>query len=270
MEQLVKIKIDTVTLVGVMGMPERATGVVLFAHGSGSSRLSPRNTYVATVLQQAGIGTLLFVLLTSEEDRVYERRFDINLLAKRLVQATDWLASRSEAQGKGLGYFGASTGAAAALQGAARQGTNIKAVVSRGGRPDLAMPFLEKVLAPTLLIVGGLDSDVLELNNLAFNRLAAVKELAVVPGATHLFEEPGTLACAVAIAIKTLVPEGTDFVTVEINLKFLAAVREGVVRAEARAIPQDERKIAGEADVFSGDVKVAQFKAFFIVKKRPD
>jgi len=193
MKQPVRIKLDAVTLEGVLAMPERAKGVVLFAHGSGSSRLSPRNTYVATVLQQAGLGTLLFDLLTREEDRDYERRFDINLLAKRLVQATHWLESSPELQGKGLGYFGASTGAAAALQGAARLGGTIKAVVSRGGRPDLALPFLEMVVAPTLLIVGGLDSEVLELNRQAFKRLSAEKELVVVPGATHLFEEPGTL-----------------------------------------------------------------------------
>lgn len=193
MEQPMKVELAAVTLDGVLAIPERAKGVVLFAHGSGSSRLSPRNAYVATVLQQAGLGTLLFDLLTREEESDYKRRFDINLLAQRLVQATHWLAARPEVQGKGLGYFGASTGAAAALQGAARLGETIKAVVSRGGRPDLAMPFLKMVLAPTLLIVGGLDSDVLELNRQAFTRLAAAKELAVVPGATHLFEEPGTL-----------------------------------------------------------------------------
>ena len=202
MEQPVRITLDEVTLQGVLGMPERAKGVVLFAHGSGSSRLSPRNAYVATVLQQAGIGTLLFDLLTSEEDRVQERRFDINLLAKRLVEATRWLEARPELQGKGLGYFGASTGAAAALQGAARQGKTIKAVVCRGGRPDLAMPFLEMVPAPTLLIVGGLDAEVLELNRQAFARLSAEKELAVVSGATHLFEEPGTLEQVAELAQK--------------------------------------------------------------------
>jgi len=193
MEQLVKVELAAVTLEGVLALPERARGVVLFAHGSGSSRLSPRNAYVATVLQQAGLGTLLFDLLTREEDIDYRRRFDIDLLAERMVEATHWLASRPEVQGKGLGYFGASTGAAAALQGAARLGQTVKAVVSRGGRPDLALPFLAMVQAPTLLIVGGLDSDVLELNRQAFARLSAAKELAVVPGASHLFEEPGTL-----------------------------------------------------------------------------
>lgn len=202
MEQPVRIKLDAVTLEGVLGLPEGAKGVVLFAHGSGSSRLSPRNTYVATVLQQAGIGTLLFDLLTREEDRDYERRFDIDLLAKRLVEATYWLSSRPELQGKGIGYFGASTGAAAALQGAARLGKTIKAVVSRGGRPDLALPFLEAVLAPTLLIVGGLDSQVLDLNRQAFARLPAEKELEVIDGATHLFEEPGALEQVADLAQK--------------------------------------------------------------------
>jgi putative phosphoribosyl transferase len=202
MDQSVKMRIDAVILEGVLALPEKAKGVVLFAHGSGSSRLSPRNTYVATVLQEAGIGTLLFDLLTSEEDRVYERRFDINLLARRLVEATHWLESRPEIQGKALGYFGASTGAAAALQGAALLGKTIKAVVSRGGRPDLAIPFLEMVLAPTLLIVGGLDMQVLQLNRKAFAHLSIEKELAVVPGATHLFEEHGTLEQVANLAQK--------------------------------------------------------------------
>lgn len=193
MEQSVRIKIDEVTLDGTLGLPERAKGVVIFAHGSGSSRLSPRNTSVAMVLQQAGIGTLLFDLLTSEEDRVYERRFDIDLLARRLVGATRWLAARPELEGAAIGYFGASTGAAAALQGAALLGPAVRAVVSRGGRPDLAMPCLEQVLAPTLLIVGERDTEVLHLNRQALTHLAVEKELAVVPGATHLFEEPGTL-----------------------------------------------------------------------------
>lgn len=205
MEKHVKIGIDTVTLDGELGVPDKAKGVVIFAHGSGSSRLSPRNTYVARVLQEAGIGTLLFDLLTKEEDRVYERRFDIDLLARRLTGATNWLTARPESQGMSLGYFGASTGAAAALQGAAQLGAAIKAVVSRGGRPDLAMPFLERVLAPTLLIVGELDGQVLQLNREAFAHLAVEKELSVVPGATHLFEEPGTLEQAAKLAQKWFV-----------------------------------------------------------------
>jgi len=202
MEVPVKIRVDAVMLDGVLGMPEGAKGVVIFAHGSGSSRLSPRNTYVAKVMQEAGIGTLLFDLLTREEDRIYEQRFDIDLLVRRLVGVTRWLAARPELKGAALGYFGASTGAAAALQGAAQLGTAIKAVVSRGGRPDLAMPHLEKVLAPTLLIVGEHDVQVLQLNRQAFAHLAGEKELAVVPGATHLFEEPGTLEQAANLAQK--------------------------------------------------------------------
>ncbi|ABQ25170.1 dienelactone hydrolase family protein [Geotalea uraniireducens] len=200
MEKPVRIEIEAVTLEGVLGLPEQAKGVVIFAHGSGSSRLSPRNTYVARLLQGAGIGTLLFDLLTSEEDRIYEQRFDIGLLARRLAGATQWLAARPELKGMALGYFGASTGAAAALQGAAQLGSAISAVVSRGGRPDLAMPYLPKVLAPTLLIVGELDVEVLQLNRQAFAKLAGEKELAVVPGATHLFEEPGTLEQAAKLA----------------------------------------------------------------------
>ncbi len=193
MEQNMRIKLESVTLDGVLGLPEQAKGMVIFAHGSGSSRLSPRNTYVARVLQQAGIGTLLFDLLTSVEDRDYAQRFDIELLVKRLVGATKWLSKLPELQGMTVGYFGASTGAAAALQGAAELGEAVKAVVSRGGRPDLAMPYLGKVVAPTLLIVGELDQEVLQLNRQAFAQLSVEKELAVVPGATHLFEEPGTL-----------------------------------------------------------------------------
>ena len=193
MERPVKIRIDRVTLDGELGMPEQAKGVVIFAHGSGSSRLSPRNTFVSRILQQAGIGTLLFDLLTLEEDHVSERRFDIDLLARRLVGATRWLMARPEMKGVSYAYFGASTGAAAALQAAALEGAAIKAVVSRGGRPDLAMRYLELVRAPTLLIVGERDRQVLHLNRLALIRLAGEKELSVIPGATHLFEEPGTL-----------------------------------------------------------------------------
>ncbi|HKZ17977.1 MAG TPA: dienelactone hydrolase family protein [Geobacteraceae bacterium] len=200
MEQSVKIKIETVTLEGVLVLPEQAKGMVIFAHGSGSSRFSPRNTYVAGVLQQAGVGTLLFDLLTSEEDRIYEHRFDIDLLARRLVEATLWLRALPELKGAALGYFGSSTGAAAALQGASVLGASIKAVVSRGGRPDLVMQCLEKVLAPTLLIVGQFDRQVLQLNRQAFNRLVAEKELSVVPGATHLFEEPGALELVANLA----------------------------------------------------------------------
>jgi len=193
MKKQVKVKIDAVELDGELVLPDRAKGLVVFAHGSGSSRLSPRNTYVAKVLNEAGVGTLLFDLLTQEEDQSYEQRFDISLLTRRLTGGTSWLREHPETQAMTLGYFGASTGAAAALRGAAEMGAAIKAVVSRGGRPDLAAPFLKRVLSPTLLIVGGLDGVVLHLNRQAFALLNVEKELTVVPGATHLFEEPGTL-----------------------------------------------------------------------------
>ncbi len=179
---------------GTLILPSNPAGVVLFAHGSGSSRHSPRNTHVARVLNGAGVGTLLFDLLTPEEDRTYETRFDIALLTSRLLAATDALSGHPEAVRLPLGYFGASTGAAAALRAAATMGARIAAVVSRGGRPDLAGPdSLARVRAPTLLIVGGRDDVVLELNREAHSQLSCEKALLVVPGATHLFEEPGTL-----------------------------------------------------------------------------
>jgi putative phosphoribosyl transferase len=173
-------------------VPPDAKGIVLFAHGSGSSRLSPRNAYVARVVREAGIGTLLFDLLTEDEASDRGNVFDIDFLATRLKAATDWARDIGSAQGLGIGYFGASTGAAAALVAAADDET-IGAIVSRGGRPDLAGPALPKVKAPTLLIVGGEDTDVIELNEEAYERLTCKKELRIVPGATHLFEEPGTL-----------------------------------------------------------------------------
>lgn len=183
-----------VVLDGELVLPTSAKGVVLFAHGSGSSRFSPRNTYVAEVLQQRGIGTLLFDLLTQDEDQNYSTRFDITLLTQRLLAATAWCQSNPGTKSLHLGYFGASTGAAAALQAAAKIGDEISAVVSRGGRPDLAGEVaLGKVTAPTLLIVGGADYGVIELNQLAEKLLACEKKLLLVPGATHLFEEPGTL-----------------------------------------------------------------------------
>jgi dienelactone hydrolase len=183
-----------VELDGELILPPSAKGVVLFAHGSGSSRFSPRNTYVAEVLQQGGIGTLLFDLLTREEDRNYETRFDIALLTQRLIAATEWLQGDPNTKKLSVGYFGASTGAAAALQAAAIMENRISAVVSRGGRPDLAgAEALRRVLAPTLLIVGGADYGVIELNQQAGELLGCEKELVLIPGATHLFEEPGTL-----------------------------------------------------------------------------
>ncbi len=192
-EALVQIHIDSVVLEGELAMPPKARRVVLFAHGSGSSRKSPRNTYVAGVLQQAGIGTLLFDLLTEEEGETYATRFDIDLLAGRLIAATQWVVEKSPARGLPIGYFGASTGAAAALKAAAVLGPAVQAVVSRGGRPDLAFAALEQVSAATLLMVGGLDYEVIRLNQEAYERLRSTKDMVIVPGATHLFEEPGKL-----------------------------------------------------------------------------
>jgi len=190
----IQIPVDSVKLEGDLVLPSSTRGIVLFAHGSGSSRLSPRNLFVAQVLQREGIGTLLFDLLTRVEDQHYSMRFDISLLTQRLLAATSWLKTIPEAQTLPLGYFGASTGAAAALQAAAKQGREIAAVVSRGGRPDLAGDIaLRGVTAPTLLIVGDADYGVIELNQQAFALLQCTKELTLVPGATHLFEEPGTL-----------------------------------------------------------------------------
>jgi len=181
-------------LPGTLTLPAQACGIVAFAHGSGSSRLSPRNTYVASVLQQAGIATLLFDLLTPLEDRDRAARFDIALLTSRLLLAAGWIDGQPGLRALPLGYFGASTGAAAALEAAARQGERVGAVVSRGGRPDLAGPgLLEAVNAPTLLIVGGEDDVVIELNRKAMDRMRCEKALVIVPGATHLFEEPGAL-----------------------------------------------------------------------------
>jgi putative phosphoribosyl transferase len=187
-------------LPGHLTVPGQAHGVVVFAHGSGSSRHSPRNTYVASVLTGAGLGTLLVDLLTPGEERDRANVFDIALLARRLTGATSWLRSRPGTAGLAVGYFGASTGAAAALVAAAEPGAEIAAVVSRGGRPDLAGPRLGSVRAPTLLIVGGNDEQVLRLNRQAQAELRCHNDLAVVPGAGHLFEEPGTLDAAAALA----------------------------------------------------------------------
>lgn len=188
-----RIPVGPVTLEGDLSVSEKAAAVVIFAHGSGSSRLSSRNRFVAKVLNDAGIGTLLFDLLTREEDKVYENRFDIDLLTDRLKAATKWLKSQTQASGLRVGYFGASTGAAAALIAAADLGDKIGAVVSRGGRPDMAEGSLGLVNAPTLLIVGGNDKAVIELNEKAYRMIKAEKELKIVPGATHLFEESGTI-----------------------------------------------------------------------------
>jgi putative phosphoribosyl transferase len=186
-----------VLLEGNLSLPEGAGGIVLFAHGNGSSRFSPRNRYVAQLLNQARLATLLVDLLSPEEEsvdlRTAQLRFNIGLLAERLVAVTDWLVQQPDTRPLRIGYFGASTGAAAALVAAAERPKIVRAVVSRGGRPDLAGPALVPVEAPTLLIVGGNDPLVIELNRAALAQLRCEKRLVIVPGATHLFEEPGTL-----------------------------------------------------------------------------
>jgi putative phosphoribosyl transferase len=203
-EQFIQIPIGSVSLSGDLTVIEGSPEIVLFAHGSGSGRHSRRNRYVAKVLQDAGLGTLLFDLLTEEEEVIDEQtlhlRFDIGLLTNRLVAVTDWLVqNRATSNNMNIAYFGASTGAAAALAAAAKRVDIIKAVVSRGGRPDLADPYLGQVKAPTLLIVGGYDTPVIKMNQEAFDKLQQLsaekgeKELVVVPEATHLFEEPGKL-----------------------------------------------------------------------------
>lgn len=192
-EELVTIPLEDVALEGMLAVPDDAREIVVFAHGSGSSRTSPRNNYVAEVIRDRGLGTLLFDLLTEEEDRVRENRFDIPLLTDRLVAATDWVATTPATESLSIGYFGSSTGAASALRGAARRPGMVEAVVSRGGRVDLASAALEEIAVPTLFIVGGEDTQVLELNRAAYDRLDCEKELHVVAGAGHLFEEAGAL-----------------------------------------------------------------------------
>lgn len=189
--------VERIRLEGDLRIPQAAKGLVLFAHGSGSSRHSARNQAVARLLQRDGLATLLFDLLTAEEEqidlRTHHLRFDIELLAKRVTGATDWITQQPAVQGLAIGYFGASTGAVAALIAAALRPEIVHAVVSRGGRPDLAAKSLAAVRAPTLLIVGGADAQVIDLNQMAFDHISAVKELAIIPGATHLFEEAGAL-----------------------------------------------------------------------------
>ena len=196
-ERPVRVSADGVGLEGNLAFPGSARGVVLFAHGSGSGRHSPRNRYVARALREAGLATLLVDLLTEEEEEVDLRtrhlRFDIGLLAQRLVGATKWLAQNSDTRNLRIGYFGASTGAAAALVAAAEHPKPVGAIVSRGGRPDLAGPALPRVAAPTLLIVGGNDFPVIDMNRDALEQMRTEKRLEIVPGATHLFEEPGAL-----------------------------------------------------------------------------
>jgi len=199
-DTLIQIPTEHYSLEGILQIPAQANRIVLFAHGTGSSRHSPRNQYVAQVLREAQIGTLLFDLLTNYEEEVYSTRFDIHLLTNRLLTATQWVREREDMKDFHIGYFGASTGAAAALCAAAELRTDIQAVVSRGGRPDLAGEALESVEAPTLLIVGGLDDVVIDLNKESLARLRCKKELSIVPNATHLFEEPGTLEQAAHLA----------------------------------------------------------------------
>ncbi|WP_350004195.1 phosphoribosyltransferase [Pseudarthrobacter sp. WHRI 8279] len=210
--QDVRIAVDGVLINGDLHLPDQCRAVVVFAHGSGSSRHSPRNRYVASVLEEAGLGTLLLDLLTPEEEVDRGNVFDIPLLAQRLSAATRWLKGRDETAACRVGYFGASTGAGAALWAAAEPGAQVDAVVSRGGRPDLAGPRLAAVRAPTLLLVGGADTQVLALNRQAMDLMRAPVHLEVIPGATHLFEEPGTLARVAALATewfsRHLVPEG--------------------------------------------------------------
>lgn len=191
-KKAVTINVGNANLAGELVIPEEAKAIIIFSHGSGSSHMSPRNRKVAQHLQEIGLGTLLLDLLTPQEDQQYARRFDIELLAGRLKAATQWVGTMNEAADCSIGYFGASTGAASALKAAADL-PQVNAIVSRGGRPDLAMDVLGSVKAPTLLIVGSLDYEVLELNTLAYNRLHCEKKLEIIPGASHLFEEYGTL-----------------------------------------------------------------------------
>jgi len=199
-ETLVDIPVDDVELEGTVAVPEGATGLVVFAHGSGSSRKSPRNNFVAEVIREQGIGTLLFDLLTEAEDRNRENRFDVPLLTDRLVAVTEWLRTRPATRGLDVGYFGSSTGAAAALRAAVRVEDGVEAVVARGGRVDMAAAVLEELDVPTLLVVGGADTRVLEHNREALDRLSCEASLHVVEGAGHLFEGEGELAAVATVA----------------------------------------------------------------------
>ena len=200
----VSISTRAAMLEGTLTVPENPRGLVVFAHGSGSSRFSPRNRFVAEILHTADLGTLLFDLLTPEEDEIdrqtRELRFNIPLLADRLTSAVDWTGNRNELAGLGVGLFGASTGAAAALIAAARRPGRVRTVVSRGGRPDLAGESLEHVRSPTLLVVGELDEPVIRMNQDARARMPAESDLEIIPGATHLFEEPGALSQVASLA----------------------------------------------------------------------
>ena len=208
-----QVAVGRLALPGDLTIPENANALIAFAHGSGSSRLSPRNRTVARALNTRGMATLLFDLLTHEEEHDRANVFDIPLLAERLIEAVHWIDWQPQLAGIPIGLFGSSTGAAAALVAAATLGDRIRAVVSRGGRPDLATNALDRVGAPTLLIVGGLDNEVIELNEQAFTHLQCVKTLEIVPGATHLFPEPGTMERVIALAgdwfERHMIPRGT-------------------------------------------------------------
>lgn len=195
------IPLSSVTLKGDLVIPENATGIVVFSHGSGSSRFSSRNRMVAELIQKQNIATFMFDLLTEEEDHITENRFNIDLLANRLIETTQWLMENEDTKSLAIGYFGASTGAASALRAAAHFGKTIKAVVSRGGRPDLTIADLPLVTAPTLLIMGGLDVPVITMNKMAYDQLESIKDMKIIEGATHLFEEPGKLLEVADLAI---------------------------------------------------------------------
>lgn len=197
----IDIPLTTIILKGDLTIPENAIGIVIFSHGSGSSRFSSRNRMVAELIQDNNIATFLFDLLTEKEDQIYENRFNIDLLTSRLIETTEWLMENKNTKDLPIGFFGASTGAASALRAAAYFGKTVKAVVSRGGRPDMAITELTMVTAPTLLIVGGEDIPVIGMNKMAFDELQSVKEMEIIPGATHLFEEPGKLLEVADLAI---------------------------------------------------------------------
>ncbi|MBC5993719.1 dienelactone hydrolase family protein [Pontibacter cellulosilyticus] len=199
-QEEVTIPVGKVNLTGDLSVPEKVKGLVIFSHGSGSSRLSTRNRFVAEHLQRSGFATLLFDLLTPQEDQNYDNRFNIPLITQRLIDATNWVLKDERLTDYNIGYFGASTGAASALGAAAALGDMVKAVVSRGGRPDLADSVLPDVQSPTLLIVGGKDDPVIDLNRQAQDRLQCLKDVEIVPDATHLFEEPGALEMVAQLA----------------------------------------------------------------------
>ena len=201
-EQPVTICSEALSLSGFLGIPAKSKGLVVFAHGSGSGRFSPRNRFVAQHLQQGGIATLLIDLLMTDEEEDRRKVFDIDLLADRVLVASAWLREDPRTKPLPLGYFGASTGAGAALQAAARAPFDVGAIVSRGGRPDLAERYLPQVTAPTLLLVGGEDYPVIEMNQQAYRILRCPKQLTIIPGATHLFEEPGTLEQVAELALR--------------------------------------------------------------------